>query len=62
MTTFWERYADRVREPSWDAEAVRIRVEKAYSESRFQYNENHSHYVHMAGVFEEAFEKADKKD
>ncbi len=59
MTTFWEGYADRDRDPSWDAGAVRIRVEEAYN--KYHYGHGIT-YVHMAGVFEEAFKKADKKD
>ncbi len=60
MTTFWNGYVDRDQDPSWDAEAVRICVEKAY-------NKLHSYGLsepipEMAGVFEEELEKADKND
>ncbi len=55
MTTLWEGYADWDRDPSWDAVAVRIRVEQAY-------NEYHSYGViqpvsEMAEVFEEESRK-----
>ncbi len=60
MTTLWEGYADWDCDPSWDAVAVRIRVEPAY-------NKFHSYglsqpIAEMAGVFEEEFDKADKND
>ena len=60
MTTFWEGYADWDRDPSWDAVAVRIRVEKVYN--KFYLYGLSETITKMAGVFEEELEKADKND
>ncbi len=54
MTTLWEGYVDWDHDPSWDAVAVRIRVEKVYNEfNSYGLNEP---IAEMAGVFEEEFE------